>query len=50
MFLMPVDWDNEANPERRLVIAKDRSGPKGIQIPLLFIGEQSRFESMGVRY
>ena len=50
MFLMPVDWDNEANPERRLVIAKDRSGPKGIQIPLLFIGEQSRFESMGVRF
>jgi replicative DNA helicase len=46
MFLMPRDWDDETNPERRLVIAKDREGAKNITIPLLFIGEQSRFESM----
>jgi replicative DNA helicase len=50
MFLMPRDWDDETNPERRLVIAKDREGAKNITIPLLFIGEQSRFESMSLQY
>lgn len=50
MFLMPRDWDDETNPERRLVIAKDREGAKHITIPLLFIGEQSRFESMSLQY
>ena len=45
MFLMPRDWENESNPERRLVIAKDREGAKYVTIPLIFFGEQSRFES-----
>lgn len=48
LFLMPADWDDENNPERRLFIAKNREGAKHQTIHLLFIGEQSRFESMAL--
>jgi replicative DNA helicase len=45
LLLMPRYWDNPQNPERRLVIAKDREGERDVTIPLIFFGEQSRFES-----
>lgn len=46
LFVEPKDYDNESNPERFIRIAKNRMGAKEIQIPLLFIGNQSRFESL----
>lgn len=46
LFVMPKDWQNETDPERRLVIAKNRGGPKEISIPLLFFGHQARYESI----
>ena len=45
LLLMPRYWDDKTNPERRLVIAKDREGERDVTIPLIFFGEQSRFES-----
>lgn len=46
LFVEPKDYDNESNPERFIRIAKNRMGAKEVQIPLLFIGNQSRFESL----
>jgi len=49
MFLMPQDWNDEENPGRRLFIAKHRGGRKHVTVPLVFFGEQSRFESAAIK-
>lgn len=46
IFLEPESWEDENQPGRKLVIAKNRVGPKHISIPLVFFGHQSRFESV----
>lgn len=46
IFLEPEDWTNEHNPGRVAVIAKNRTGPKDVRVPLVFFGNQSRFESV----
>ena len=46
LFVEPEDYDNESNPKRFIRIAKNRMGAKEIKIPLLFLGSQSRFESL----
>ena len=43
MFVEPEDWDDPTKPGRKLVIAKNRQGPKDVLIPLVFFGHQSRF-------
>ena len=48
LFVEPADYDNESDPQRFIRIAKNRMGAKEIKIPLLFIGNQSRFESLQV--
>lgn len=44
MFLMPEDWNDDENINRRLVIEKHRGGKKHVTINLVFFADQSRFE------
>lgn len=46
IFLEPEDWDDETQPGRKLVIAKNRFGAKHGVVNLVFFGHQSRFESV----
>lgn len=45
MFLMPESWDEPENPGRRLKIEKYRGGKSNQTVPLIFFGNQYRFES-----
>jgi len=45
MFIAPTDYDHPEQPERRLIIAKQRGGVANVEVKLVFFGNQSRFES-----